>query len=67
MIGIPARTVRLEIGEEKIVRRRTIRAAKGWKPAAARQRKVSAALKACAKLVLIADRGAMRDPDLLSD
>jgi len=33
----------------------------GWKPAAPRPRKVSAALKVYAKFVLSADKGAVRD------
>ncbi len=67
VIDIPARTVRFEVDEQQIARRRTIQAARGWKPAAPRKRKVSAALKAYAKLVTSADRGAVRDLDLLSD
>ena len=39
--------------------------AKGWKPAQPRPRKVSAALKAYAKLVTSADTGAVRDLSLL--
>ena len=41
--------------------------AKGWKPAQPRPRKVSAALKAYAKLVMSADKGAVRDLSLLDD
>ena len=37
----------------------------GWKPALPRKRKVSAALKAYAKLVMSADKGAVRDLSLL--
>ncbi len=67
VIDIPARTVRFEVSDEEIARRRSIQAARGWKPAAPRKRKVSAALKAYAKLVTSADRGAVRDPDLLAE
>ena len=67
VIDIPARTVRFEVGEEEIARRRAIQAAKGWKPAAPRKRKVSAALRAYAKLVTSADRGAVRDLGLLPE
>ena len=67
VIDIPARSVRFEVGEEEIARRRAIQATKGWKPAAPRKRKVSAVLRAYAKLVTSADRGAVRDLDLLSD
>jgi hypothetical protein len=42
-------------------------AAKGWKPVLARERKVSAALKAYAKLVTSADKGAVRNLDLLAE
>ncbi|EQD42335.1 Dihydroxy-acid and 6-phosphogluconate dehydratase, partial [mine drainage metagenome] len=67
VIDIPARTVRFEVSDEEIARRRAVQSAKGWKPASARKRKVSAALKAYAKLVTSADRGAVRDPDLLAE
>jgi dihydroxy-acid dehydratase len=66
-IDIPNRTVRLEVSEEEIARRRIAQEARGWKPAKPRQRKVSAALKAYAKLVTSADKGAVRDLELLSD
>lgn len=48
-------------------RRRAEQDAKGWKPALPRKRKVSAALKAYAKLVMSADKGAVRDLSLLED
>ena len=41
--------------------------AKGWKPAQPRPRKVSSALKAYAKLVMSADKGAVRDVSLLEE
>ena len=47
--------------------RRTAQAAKGWKPVLARKRKVSAALKAYAKLVTSADKVAVRNLDLLAE
>ena len=67
VIDIPARSVRFEASDEEIARRRAAQAAKGWKPASPRKRKVSAALKAYAKLVTSADRGAVRNLDLLAD
>lgn len=67
VIDIPNRTVRFEVGEEEIARRRIAQSARGWQPAAPRKRKVSAALKAYAKLVTSADKGAVRNLDLLSD
>ena len=66
MIDIPARTVRVELAEEEIGRRRAIQAARGWRPSHPRPRKVSAALKAYARLVTSADRGAVRNLELLS-
>jgi dihydroxy-acid dehydratase len=66
VIDIPNRTVRFEVSEEEIARRRVVQAARGWKPASPRKRKISAALKAYAKLVTSADKGAVRNLDLLS-
>ena len=60
-IDIPARTIRLDVSEEEIARRRASQSAQGWKPALPRQRKVSTALKAYAALVTSADQGAVRD------
>jgi len=56
-----------DISDKELERRRTAQAAKGWKPASPRKRKVSAALKAYAKLVTSADKGAVRNVDLLED
>jgi dihydroxy-acid dehydratase len=67
VIDIPNRIVRFDVSEAEIARRRAIRSAAGWKPAAPRKRQVSAALKAYAKLVTSADKGAVRDLTLLSD
>src|SRR5580700_8338751 len=55
VIDIPRRTVRFEVSDEEINRRRVLQAAKGWKPVLPRKRRVSAALKAYAKLVTSAD------------
>jgi dihydroxy-acid dehydratase len=66
-IDIPNRRIAIEIGDEELARRRTEQSARGWKPAAPRKRKVSAALKAYAKLVTSADKGAVRDLTLLDD
>ena len=65
VIDIPARTVRFEVSDEELARRRAARAAKGWKPEQPRKRKVTAALKAYAKLVTSADKGAVRNLELL--
>jgi dihydroxy-acid dehydratase len=64
-IDIPNRVVRFEVSDEELERRRVAQAAKGWRPALPRKRKVSAALKAYAKLVTSADKGAVRDLGLL--
>jgi dihydroxy-acid dehydratase len=64
-IDVPQRSVRLGVSDEEIARRRAAQDAKGWKPAASRPRKVTAALKAYAKLVTSADKGAVRNLELL--
>ncbi len=60
-IDIPNRSIRIDVSDEELAQRRTAQDAQGWKPAAPRPRKVSAALKAYAKLTTSADRGAVRD------
>ncbi|MFL1404108.1 dihydroxy-acid dehydratase [Marinobacter sp. M1N3S26] len=60
-IDIPNRTINVEIDQHELDRRREQRDAEGWKPAAPRLRKVSAALKAYALLATSADKGAVRD------
>jgi dihydroxy-acid dehydratase len=67
VIDIPNRSIRLDVSDEELTRRRLAQAAKGWRPALPRKRKISAALKAYAKLVTSADQGAVRNPDLLED
>jgi dihydroxy-acid dehydratase len=64
-IDIPNRRIDVLISDDELARRRTEQDAKGWKPAQPRKRKVSAALKAYAKLVMSADKGAVRDLSLL--
>jgi dihydroxy-acid dehydratase len=66
-IDIPNRRIDVLVSDEELARRRTEQDAKGWKPAQPRKRKVSAALKAYAKLVMSADKGAVRDLSLLDD
>ena len=66
-IDIPQRTIAVLVSDEELARRRAEQDAKGWKPAQPRPRKVSAALKAYAKLVMSADKGAVRDLSLLDD
>ena len=66
-IDIPNRTINVLVSDEELAKRREEQNAKGWKPAKPRPRKVSAALKAYAKLVMSADKGAVRDLSLLDD
>ena len=66
-IDIPNRSINVLVSDEELARRRAEQDAKGWKPAKPRPRKVSAALKAYAKLVTSADKGAVRDLSLLDD
>ncbi|MET4576686.1 dihydroxy-acid dehydratase [Ottowia thiooxydans] len=66
-IDIPNRTINVLVSDEELAKRRVEQDAKGWKPVEARPRKVSAALKAYAKLVMSADKGAVRDLSLLED
>ena len=65
-IDIPGRTIEALVSDEELARRRAAMDAKGaaaWKPARARPRKVSAALRAYAMLCTSADKGAVRDLD----
>ncbi|HEY9208852.1 dihydroxy-acid dehydratase [Acidovorax soli] len=64
-IDIPNRTINVLVSDEELARRRAEQDQLGWKPAQPRPRKVSAALKAYAKLVMSADKGAVRDLSLL--
>jgi dihydroxy-acid dehydratase len=66
-IDIPNRSINVLLSEEELARRRAAQDVLGWKPAQPRKRKVSAALKAYAKLVMSADKGAVRDLSLLDD
>jgi dihydroxy-acid dehydratase len=66
-IDIPNRLVRVDVTEEELQRRRALQDQKGWKPAQPRKRHVSSALRAYAKLVTSADKGAVRNLELLGD
>ncbi|MEX1664326.1 dihydroxy-acid dehydratase [Zhongshania arctica] len=63
-IDIPNRSINVLIDESELNKRRKAMDAKGaeaWKPLNERPRKVSAALKAYAKMATSADKGAVRD------
>ncbi len=60
-IDIPNRTINLAIAEAVLAERRKAQDAKGWKPAEARPRKLTTALKAYAAMTTSAARGAVRD------
>ena len=64
-IDIPARAIELLVAEEVLADRRAGQDASGWRPAQPRPRKVSTALKAYALLATSADKGAVRDTELL--
>ncbi|RLA22742.1 MAG: dihydroxy-acid dehydratase, partial [Gammaproteobacteria bacterium] len=67
-IDIPNRSINVLLSDEKLAQRRDVMDAKGkegWLPLKERPRKVSAALKAYAKMVTSADTGAVRNIDLL--
>ena len=66
-IDIPARSIALLVDDAELDARRSAQAVQGWKPAHARPRRVSTALKAYALLATSADKGAVRDRALLGD
>ncbi|WP_022975997.1 dihydroxy-acid dehydratase [Nevskia ramosa] len=65
LIDIPQRIIRVEIDDATLAQRRAAQLAKGWKPASPRKRQVSTALKVYAALTTSADKGAVRNRDLL--
>jgi dihydroxy-acid dehydratase len=60
-IDIPNRSINVLVDKGVLNKRRKAMDAKGWKPIKERPRKVSAALKAYAKMATSADKGAVRD------
>jgi dihydroxy-acid dehydratase len=66
-IDIPNRSINVLVSDDELTQRRAEQDAKGWKPEVPRKRKVSSALKAYAKLVMSADKGAVRDLSLLEE
>ncbi len=65
LINIPERSINVLLNAEELNARRKARDETGWKPAEARPRKVSAALKAYALLATSADKGGVRDLEKL--
>ncbi|MDG2113864.1 MAG: dihydroxy-acid dehydratase, partial [Actinomycetota bacterium] len=65
-IDIPNRTINLAVDADELTARRVAQDQAGWKPAADRPRKVSAALKAYGLMATSADKGAVRDLSGLS-
>ncbi|MEO9275725.1 dihydroxy-acid dehydratase [Marinomonas sp. 5E14-1] len=69
-IDIPNRTINVLLSDEELDARRAIMNAKGkaaWKPVEVRPRKVTPALKVYAHFATSADKGAVRNLDLLED
>ena len=67
-IDIPNRTINVDLSDEELEQRRVAmnnREDGGWKPVDDRPRKVTAALKAYAKMATSADKGAVRDISML--
>ncbi len=64
-IDIPNRSIDVNLSSEILAERRAEQDKAGWKPAQARPRKVSSALKAYAMLATSADKGAVRDIERL--
>jgi len=60
-IDIPNRSIDVLLSDEELAARRAEQDKLGWKPVEERPRRVSAALKAYAKLATSADKGAVRD------
>jgi dihydroxy-acid dehydratase len=70
LINIPERSINVDLTAEQLAERRAAMEAKGkaaWKPAEKRERKVSSALKAYALLATSADKGAVRNKEMLED
>ncbi|WP_461535871.1 dihydroxy-acid dehydratase [Spongorhabdus nitratireducens] len=67
-INIPQRKIEVQLSDDELSRRRQRMIARGkaaWRPENERPRQVSVALKAYAKMVTSADKGAVRDSSLL--
>ncbi len=66
-IDIPNRSIDVVLDEAQLSERRAEQDKLGWKPKEKRTRKVSAALKAYAMLATSADKGAVRNIEMLED
>lgn len=64
-IDIPSRSINLMVSDQELDQRRQEQDKIGWQPMRKRPRKVSAALKAYAMLATSADKGAVRNLELL--
>ena len=60
-IDIPNRSIDILVSDAELAARRVEQDKLGWKPVEERPRKVTASLKAYAKLATSADKGAVRD------
>ncbi len=60
-IDIHQRSINVQVSDKELQQRRAVQEQKGWYPQEKRSRKVTAALKAYAKLATSADKGAVRD------
>ena len=66
-IDIPNRTIDVKLSDDELQSRREHQDAIGWKPKHKRPRKVSAALKSYALFATSADKGAVRNIDLIEE
>jgi len=65
-IDIPGRTINVALSDQQLAERRVEQDDLGWYPVEKRPRRVSAALQAYAALATSADRGAVRDLNLIT-
>jgi len=64
--NIPERSINVEVSAEELAKRRQIQNQQGWQPTESRPRRVTAALRAYAKMATSADKGAVRDVSQLA-
>ncbi|WP_438950987.1 dihydroxy-acid dehydratase [Porticoccus sp.] len=65
-IDIPGRTINVALSDQQLAERRVEQDGLGWHPVEKRPRRVSAALRAYAAMATSADRGAVRDLNLIT-